>query len=124
MVTAAADGGPSARAAAVFDAPAITARPVPSAEPQWCAVCTTDGRHLTRGRAAVTDPAQPTRLCVTDLTHPGTLLDVYIGRGEQRFLLVLENGLAFAAELCRTSWRGSGGRLCCFYLGSAMLVQQ
>lgn len=122
MVIAYAGGGPSIRAAALSDAPAITASPVLSAELQWCAVCTTDGRYLTRGRAAVTDPAQPTRVCVTELTHPGALLDVYIGRGEQRFLLVLEDGLAFAAELCRTSWRGPRGRLCCFYLGSEMLL--
>lgn len=69
----------------------------------------------------MTDPEQPRRVCVSELTHPGALLDAYISRGEQRFLIELECGEVFSAELRRTRWQRAGGRLCCFQIGSATL---
>lgn len=80
----------------------------------WCAIQTVDGRLLSRGSATVFDPMQPERICVTDLTRPGDLLDAYIGRGVRRFLLDFDGGPLVVAELVRTSWRQVGGRLCCF----------
>lgn len=114
MVTTYAGGGSSAQTPAIVDTPAIAPRWIPGTRPQPCSIRTADGHHLTSGRAAVTDPARPDRVCVTDLTHPGALLDAFIGRGEHHFLLVLQSGRMHAVELCRSSWQGPGGRLCCF----------
>jgi hypothetical protein len=59
---------------------------------------------------------------VTELTEPGALLMAYVGRGIRRFMISLENGSEFDAELFDTSWQSSGRRLCRFALAAHVEV--
>lgn len=73
---------------------------------------TTDGRFITRGRAAVEQRDGAWSALIRSLDRPGQLAATYFGEGVRDVVLRLADGRRGRASIAATSFFPSGERVC------------